>query len=162
MAVMDLSHLERAEADARVQQLAAQDAAASFDLSQDVMLRASWIALDQRAGHEHGVMLFNMHHIASDGWSLGVLVSEFVEQYQALRDGKADPLPPLAIQYAIMPCGNGTIWTAKWQAANTRVYDSISSIIGCRKLARSAPGTRPYAGFPKAVNARVSGRTIDQ
>ena len=41
-----------------------------------------------------------MHHIVSDGWSMGVLVRELSALYDAYRSGDADPLPPLAIQYA--------------------------------------------------------------
>jgi hypothetical protein len=40
------------------------------------------------ANVERGVLLFNMHHIASDGWSMALLVEEFIQQYQALADGQ--------------------------------------------------------------------------
>ena len=41
-----------------------------------------------------------MHHIASDGWSMGILLKEFVTQYQSVVKGEPDPLAPLTIQYA--------------------------------------------------------------
>jgi FkbH-like protein len=41
-----------------------------------------------------------MHHIVSDGWSMGVLIREFAELYGAYREGRGDPLPALPIQYA--------------------------------------------------------------
>ncbi|MCJ8271339.1 MAG: condensation domain-containing protein, partial [Psychrosphaera sp.] len=47
-----------------------------------------------------GVLLFNMHHIASDGWSREVLTKEFFALYEAYSQGLSNPLPPLAIQYA--------------------------------------------------------------
>jgi hypothetical protein len=60
------------------------------------MLRASFLRL---SAHE-GVLLFNMHHIAADGWSMGILVNEFAQLYEAFSQGRPDPLQPLAIQYA--------------------------------------------------------------
>ncbi|MDK1314399.1 non-ribosomal peptide synthetase, partial [Pseudoalteromonas ardens] len=67
-----------------------------FDLTRDVMIRAGYI---QTADNE-GVLLFNMHHIASDGWSMQVLIKEFVQLYQAYSQKQSNPLAPLAIQYA--------------------------------------------------------------
>ncbi|SHI56181.1 non-ribosomal peptide synthetase, partial [Pollutimonas bauzanensis] len=47
---------------------------------------------------EH-VLLVSMHHIVSDGWSIEVLLKEFVRAYRACRDGQALALPLLPIQY---------------------------------------------------------------
>ncbi|MCJ8271980.1 MAG: condensation domain-containing protein, partial [Psychrosphaera sp.] len=73
-----------------------------FNLAEDLLFRASIIKIDE-AQH---AMIFNMHHITSDGWSLGVLMNEFIEVYQAISQGKPNPLNPLEIQYADY---------AKWQ-----------------------------------------------
>uniref|UniRef100_UPI000F766354 non-ribosomal peptide synthetase n=1 Tax=Pseudoalteromonas rubra TaxID=43658 RepID=UPI000F766354 len=67
-----------------------------FDLTREVMVRASYI----QTADSSGVLLFNMHHIASDGWSMQVLVKEFAALYQAYSRGQSNPLTPLAIQYA--------------------------------------------------------------
>jgi hypothetical protein len=67
-----------------------------FDLSRDLMLRAQLIKM---AVDEH-ILLVTMHHIASDGWSMSILINEFSALYRAYVQGQADPLPPLAIQYA--------------------------------------------------------------
>ncbi|MEN9865680.1 MAG: hypothetical protein RL748_1270, partial [Pseudomonadota bacterium] len=72
------------------------EASRAFDLSRDMMLRAQLIKLAQ---DEH-VLLVTMHHIASDGWSMAILMNEFSALYQAYVQGQANPLPPLAIQYA--------------------------------------------------------------
>ncbi|KKL89584.1 hypothetical protein LCGC14_1913240, partial [marine sediment metagenome] len=66
-----------------------------FDLKNDLMVRCAFI-------HTIGenILLFNMHHIASDGWSFGVLVREFTALYEAIENKKDDPLPQLTIQYA--------------------------------------------------------------
>ncbi|AOT10861.1 non-ribosomal peptide synthetase [Pseudoalteromonas luteoviolacea] len=67
-----------------------------FNLSQDVMVRVSYI----HTGPNNGVLIFNMHHIASDGWSVEVLMNEFMALYEAYYQGQPNPLAPLDIQYA--------------------------------------------------------------
>ncbi|HKH61041.1 MAG TPA: amino acid adenylation domain-containing protein [Flavitalea sp.] len=67
-----------------------------FDLSKDHMLRASLIMLHD---HEH-ILLVTMHHIASDGWSVSIIVKEVVELYNSYKEGTPVQLSPLRIQYA--------------------------------------------------------------
>jgi non-ribosomal peptide synthetase component F len=62
----------------------------------DHMLRASLLVLN---GHEH-VLLVTMHHIASDGWSMSVIVKEVVELYSSYVESRAAELPPMQVQYA--------------------------------------------------------------
>ncbi|NQZ12592.1 MAG: AMP-binding protein, partial [Algicola sp.] len=85
----------------QLQALAQQDATRTFNLEKDLMLSAAFIRLAVNEGTvKEGVLLFNMHHIASDGWSMGLLVREFWTQYDAIRQGLPNPFEPLAIQYA--------------------------------------------------------------
>ena len=67
-----------------------------FDLATDLMLRAALLVV---ADEEH-VLLLTLHHIAADGWSLGILWRELAAAYAAyLRN--ADPaLAELPVQYA--------------------------------------------------------------
>jgi amino acid adenylation domain-containing protein len=67
-----------------------------FDLSKDYMLRASLIHL---AAEDH-ILVVTIHHIASDGWSISVMVRELVEHYSAYQQKRASSLPKLDIQYA--------------------------------------------------------------
>lgn len=67
-----------------------------FDLSSDHLLRAQLIELAK----DEFILALVMHHIASDGWSIGMLVSELVELYQANREKRLANLPELPIQYA--------------------------------------------------------------
>ncbi|MEI7382526.1 condensation domain-containing protein, partial [Pectobacterium versatile] len=46
------------------------------------------------------VLLLTQHHIISDGWSIGILARELAALYQAAREGRDAPLPPLPVQYA--------------------------------------------------------------
>ena len=68
----------------------------AFDLSADCMLRAgiAWL------GDQECVLAITLHHIAADGWSLGVLDRELEVLYAAFGRGVARNLPPLPIQYA--------------------------------------------------------------
>ncbi|MBU2099173.1 MAG: AMP-binding protein, partial [Gammaproteobacteria bacterium] len=92
----DLSHLSgNAQADA-VGQAAEEEALKAFDLAQDCMLRVMLLRLSEN----EQALLMTMHHIASDGWSMGVLIKEFRELYQAKVRGEDAKLSPLPIQYA--------------------------------------------------------------
>jgi natural product biosynthesis luciferase-like monooxygenase protein len=92
----DLSTLEEPDLEAQVMGLVEQDVALVFDLSADFMVRVKLLVLSD---NEH-ILLVNMHHIASDGWSMGVLISEFTALYAAFAQGQSNPLVPLALQYA--------------------------------------------------------------
>ncbi|HBL31622.1 MAG TPA: non-ribosomal peptide synthetase, partial [Acidobacteria bacterium] len=92
----DLSGLAAEEREREVRRLALEDARRPFDLSNDLLLRVELLTLSET---EH-VALFNMHHIASDGWSMSVLMRELGTLYEAFRAGAENPLPPLRVQYA--------------------------------------------------------------
>jgi len=96
LAVEDLSGLEREAAERAVQELARAEAQQGFDLNTGPMLRAKLLRLN---ASEH-VLLLTMHHIVSDGWSLGVLVKEIGTLYQAYAQGESSPLAELPVQYA--------------------------------------------------------------
>jgi amino acid adenylation domain-containing protein len=72
-----------------------------FDLEAGPMIRVHLFAL---AADEH-ILLCTLHHIASDGWSMGVLTRELAALYRAGRQGEPDPLAPLAVQY-----GDYAVW----------------------------------------------------
>ncbi|HSX62871.1 MAG TPA: condensation domain-containing protein, partial [Tahibacter sp.] len=91
----DLSALDATAREDALQQLADAEVDTAFDLSSDLMLRTAIVKLADR---EHAV-LFTVHHIAADGWSMGVLVKEFAQLYAAFAVGGADPLAPLTRQY---------------------------------------------------------------
>lgn len=72
------------------------DAHTSFDLINGPLLRTRLIRLSST---EH-IIIVSMHHIISDGWSMGVFIQEMALLYDAYRNDKASPLKDLAIQYA--------------------------------------------------------------
>ncbi|KAA1242340.1 non-ribosomal peptide synthetase [Aquimarina sp. RZ0] len=67
-----------------------------FDLSKDYMLRACLYDL----GNQEYIITCIFHHIASDGWSEGLLVNEFIELYSAFIEDRAVDLPELSLQYS--------------------------------------------------------------
>ncbi|MBX3713153.1 MAG: amino acid adenylation domain-containing protein, partial [Lysobacter sp.] len=85
-----------ADADARLSAELAESMQQPFDLGRGPLLR---VGLWRMRDDEH-VLLITMHHIITDGWSLGVLVRELAGLYAAACEGRALALPPLPIQYA--------------------------------------------------------------
>jgi len=92
----DLSSLDPAAREAEMRRRAAVDATGAFDLAAGPLFRAALLHL----GDEEHVLLLAMHHIVSDGWSLGVLFRELAALYGAFRDGGEPSLPPVPVQYA--------------------------------------------------------------
>ncbi|MBV7698620.1 non-ribosomal peptide synthetase [Streptomyces sp. TRM70350] len=82
------------EADA--ERLAGEEAARPFDLTKGPLLRARLLRL---AADDH-VLLLTVHHIATDGWSHGLLWTELTTAYAALAEGRRPALPELPVQYA--------------------------------------------------------------
>ena len=94
--VIDISHLPPQERDARTAELASADAVKVFNLRTGPLIRCSVVM----RGAADSVLLLSMHHIVSDGWSMGLLARELTALYQAFALGQANPLPALDIQYA--------------------------------------------------------------
>ena len=78
------------------EELIAEEARRPFDLGQVPLFRALLV----KEGEERHVLVFNIHHIVADGWSIGVLVREVASLYGAYARGEEGKLGELAIQYA--------------------------------------------------------------
>ena len=103
--LIDLSELSESERDSEVRRLVSQESQHSFDLKQGPLLRINLLRLGER---DH-VLILVMHHIISDGWSMGILVREMATLYEAFLKGDASPLPELPIQYA-----DYSVWQQQW------------------------------------------------
>jgi aspartate racemase len=103
--VTDLSHLPAPERKAEAQRLANEEAQQPFDLARGPLLRVQLL----RLGEAEHVLLLTMHHIISDGWSIGVLEREWTVLYAAFSAGQSSPLAELAIQYA-----DFAVWQREW------------------------------------------------
>ncbi|MBP2328445.1 amino acid adenylation domain-containing protein [Kibdelosporangium banguiense] len=80
------------DVDARVREIADR----AFDLRTDIPLRAALLT----TGDSEGILVIVAHHIASDGWSMGPLLNDLSEAYEARRRGDVPAWQPLPVQYA--------------------------------------------------------------
>ncbi|HEU4557670.1 MAG TPA: amino acid adenylation domain-containing protein, partial [Longimicrobium sp.] len=94
--VEDLSDLSEADRESAVRRRAGEEARRAFDLATGPLFRTALL----RLGADDHVLLLSMHHIVSDGWSMGVLYRELSALYEACRDRRESPLPELPVQYA--------------------------------------------------------------
>jgi len=100
---IDLGGLPAAVRDSAVHALAAAEARRPFRLASEPLLRTLLLRIASDIAPEEHVLLLTMHHIVSDGWSIGVLLREVAALYAAFDGafdgGLASPLPDLPVQY---------------------------------------------------------------
>lgn len=94
--VADLSDLPETAREAEVQRQVTEEARRPFNLTTGPLLRVTLLRLDEQSH----IALMTMHHIVSDGWSIGLFTKELSELYEAFSDGKRSPLSELRIQFA--------------------------------------------------------------
>lgn len=92
---VDLTIFSGAAQTAELEQRLAQKHRHQFDLTSDPLLLVSYFNLSP----DHGAILFNIHHIAGDGWSMTILLKEFKQLYQAYVNGQSPQLPASPLQY---------------------------------------------------------------
>ena len=145
--LIDLTGVSSAMREQEARRLTLSEAQRGFDLSRGPLLRATLLRL---AESDH-VLVLTMHHIVSDGWSLGVLFAELTTLYQAYAAGNSSPLPELPFQYADY---------SEWQ----REYlqgDTLSNVLGYWKgqLAGAPPLMELPADRPRGPLLNRSGAT---
>ena len=106
--LVDASGLAAGRASALAAELARRDARRPFDLARGPLFRNLLVRLGDAAGGEH-VLLQNLHHIVSDGWSRTLLVRDMAATYDALRRGAEPRLPALEVGY-----GDFCQWQRRW------------------------------------------------
>ena len=131
-------------------QVVREESTRPFDLARLPLLRARLVQLSSR---EHALVL-TLHHIITDGWSMGVLVNEVTTLYKAFSSGEPSPLAELALQYA-----DYAAWQRRWLQGE--VLDQLlhywkQQLEGAPEvlelpLDRPRPQTRKYRG---AVQSR--------
>ncbi|UUO17102.1 non-ribosomal peptide synthetase [Dolichospermum heterosporum] len=105
VSIVDLQHLPKTEQEIAVEQLTQQQMMTGFDLETEALIRVQLILLNET----EQVLLVCMHHIVSDGWSMGVFVQELTQLYNAYCQNQPLPLTPLPIQYS-----DFAIWQRQW------------------------------------------------
>jgi amino acid adenylation domain-containing protein len=96
---------ESGDVEAELKQLEREEAGAEFNLETGPLVRGRLV----RVGEAEHWLLITMHHIVSDGWSLGIFFKELSELYRAYMRGEDDGLPELEIQYV-----DYAVWQRKW------------------------------------------------
>ena len=94
------------EREDEAQRLIQEESQRPFDLERGPLLRGCLL----RLGEQEYRLLVTLHHIISDGWSVGVLMRELAVVYDAFTAGKPSPLPALPIQYA-----DFSVWQRQWR-----------------------------------------------
>ena len=112
MGKVNLSHLPEREREAEVSRLMVAEAEKPFDLTTDLMLRATLVHLTPK---EH-VLLLTMHHIAADAWSMGVLYRELSALYGAFVDAKKPYIE--------------TLKSGKGDSADDKKYRGLMPLVG--------------------------------
>jgi len=94
----------------KVSALATEEARRPFDLAKGPLFRAFLIKISS----ELHILVFNIHHIITDGWSMGVFTRELFKLYEAFSQNKSAPLEELPIQFA-----DFAVWQRNWLRGET-------------------------------------------
>lgn len=101
----DLRTYDKNEQDAEIEKVQSEEYNYSFNLQCDVMFRLVLLRLKD----DEYIVLLNTHHIATDGWSIGILIKEFNALYTAYHQGINSPLAEPGIQYS-----DYAYWQQEW------------------------------------------------
>src|SRR6185295_15767463 len=101
--VVDLSEVDSGEE--RAKKIVSEEAQQAFELERGPVVRVMVV----RLGREEHLLSVTVHHIASDGWSVGILVREFTQLYEAYVEGREAGLEELGVQYA-----DYAVWQRGW------------------------------------------------
>jgi len=143
-----------ADVRARVRSYGAEEAGRPFDLAQGPLIRGALLTL----GEQRHVLWVSMHHIVSDGWSMGVFFSELSVLYGAAQRGEQEPLAPLALQYGDF---------ALWHGGQLQLPPARAALADwCEQLAdlppldlptdRPRPSLQTYHGDSQSVELAAS------
>jgi amino acid adenylation domain-containing protein len=151
----DLSALSADEREAMVATRTAEEARAPFDMSVGPLVRGRLLKL---TADEH-VLLVTQHHIITDGWSFGILMSEVAALYAALTTGQSDPLPPLEIQYA-----DYAQWQRQWLQGEelARQFDFWKEQLSGAPALLELPTDRPRPALQSYVGGTVPLRLSEE
>jgi amino acid adenylation domain-containing protein len=108
---IELQGLSQTEEEDAIATAASAEADRPFDLTREPPLRATLLSLRP----DLDVLIFTMHHITWDGWSLDVFASEFDALYRAFVDGRSSPLEELPIQYS-----DFAVWQTAWLKSSAK------------------------------------------
>jgi amino acid adenylation domain-containing protein/non-ribosomal peptide synthase protein (TIGR01720 family) len=146
--IIDLSSWSPLEKGQEARRRGTADAMRGFDLSSGPLLRVTVLKLEE----EEHVLLFTMHHIVSDGWSMGILIREFGILYQAYQANEPSPLKDLEIQYA-----DFAVWQRQWlqgEALEKKLEYWRKQLSGVKELELPLDHPRPTALSYRGMSQR--------
>ena len=144
---LDFSALPAAEREQAVNDAATRQSLLPFDLEHGPLLRVQLLKL---ADQEH-VLLLTLHHIVSDGWSMNVLIDEFIRCYDAHERNEAPQLPALPIQYS-----DYALWQRRWLEAGeqARQLEYWQARLGDEHPVLELPTDHPRPAMPSYQGTR--------
>ncbi|MBV9791434.1 MAG: amino acid adenylation domain-containing protein, partial [Chloroflexi bacterium] len=158
--LLDLRSLPADEREQTVRQWMQSEATQPFDLVRGPLLRFRLLWLDA----DEYILLINIHHIVSDGWSNSVLIREIAAHYQAFAAGQPAPLPALPIQYADFAAWQREYLQSEvldrhmhyWQ----RQLDGAATVLALptdrpRPAVQTVAGSRHYVRVPQRLTERL-------
>jgi natural product biosynthesis luciferase-like monooxygenase protein/amino acid adenylation domain-containing protein/FkbM family methyltransferase len=147
--IVDLSRLSTTQQQQEIQQLVTEEIKEPFDLIQGPLLQVKLLQLGETAH----LLLLSMHHIISDGWSMGILIREIAALYEAYSTNQPSPLPELSVQYA-----DFAVWQRQWLQGETldRQLAYWKQQLACSSLLdlptdRPRPAVQTFIGHKQAV-----------
>ncbi|WP_460090305.1 amino acid adenylation domain-containing protein [Pseudomonas sp. S2_E02] len=146
--ITDLSALPEAQRWPLAQQHMMAEAAQAFDLENGPLLSLRLLRL---AEQEH-VLLLTLHHIIADGWSMNILIDEFMRTYDALVAGREPSLPALTVHYR-----DFALWQRSWLEAGERErqLDYWRTQLGDEHPLLELPTDRAYPAQSSHQGARL-------
>lgn len=129
--IVDLMSGAQTEEDTAIHEQIEAELHHRFDLRQGPLVRATLVRPHpQSADPQRNTLLFNIHHIIFDGWSMDVFLRELATLYAAFHQGQPSPLTPLPIQYADF---------AGWQRAWLQEHVMVEQLAYWRTALSGAP-----------------------
>ncbi|MBJ6362364.1 condensation domain-containing protein, partial [Paenibacillus sp. GCM10012307] len=148
LSIEDLASLPEDVRWERAVGLAELEATAPFDLETGPLFRIRLI----RIGESDHLLLVNLHHIISDGWSTGILMQELSLLYKAFSNGKKIELPELPVQYA-----DFAYFQKEWMQGEA--FEANLSFWK-EKLSGELPVLELYTAYPRSAKSGDGGRTF--
>ncbi len=145
--VVDLSELPAEPREERMRELAQDRTRRPVDLAAGPVVSCLVI----RMGRDDHVVMVDMHHIATDGWSLGIVGAELLALYQAESEQRPDELAPLPVQYADF---------AAWQRDRLSDADLADQLAYWRRQLAGLPVTDLPADRPRPVQRSWAGDSL--
>ena len=148
LVITDLSAVPEAQRWPLAQQHMMAEATQAFDLENGPLLSLRLLRL---AEQEH-VLLLTLHHIIADGWSMNILIDEFMRTYDALVAGREPSLPALTVHYR-----DYALWQRSWLEAGERErqLDYWRAQLGDEHPVLELPTDRAYPAQSSHQGARL-------